>query len=59
VRCVEHLRAVDEEAHVRPHPVLLVDDAEAQAWILAVEIGEQRAERVAARFHLTVVGIGT
>jgi hypothetical protein len=31
LRELEHLYLVDEEAHVRAHPVLLVDHAEAQA----------------------------
>ncbi len=33
VRDVEYLLAVDEEPHVRPHVVLLVDHAEAQAGV--------------------------
>ena len=40
--------AVDEHAHVRPHPVLLVDHAKAHAGEAAVQIG-QRLDRVLDR----------
>ena len=52
---VEDLLAVDEEAHVRAHAVLLVDHAEAQAGVVAVEVGEQLGERRAARLDLAAL----
>ena len=41
VRQIEHLFAVDEKSHVPAHFVLFVNYAEAQAGVLAVEVGEQ------------------
>ena len=55
---IEHLLAVDEEAHVRPYPVLFVDDAEAQPGILAVEVSEQFGEGAAGGFDFPLLGVG-
>jgi len=42
---IEHLLAVEKDAHVRTHVSLLVDDAETNASIALIEIVEQRIER--------------
>jgi hypothetical protein len=53
----EGLFAVDENPHVRPHLVLLVDHAEANSGILPVEITEHLGERATEGSHLLAVGI--
>jgi len=55
---VEDLGAVDEEAHMRPYLVLLVDHAEADARILPVEIGQQLGEAGACRLDLAPLRVG-
>ena len=45
---------VDEDPHVRPQPVLLVDDAKTQPGIAAIEVREQRVQRVAGGLAATV-----
>ena len=56
---IEDLAARREEADVSPQPALLVDDAEAQAGIAAVEIGQYGRQRCALRLDLACAGIGT
>lgn len=55
---VEHLIAIDEESHVAAHALLFVDHAEAQAGILAVEVGEQFSEGRTAAFYPLPAGVG-
>jgi hypothetical protein len=58
LREVARLLAVDEDADVAPDAVLLVDDAKANACVLALEVGEQRGEGGAARLGLAALGVG-
>src|SRR5512135_755135 len=58
LRQVARLLAVDEDADVAPDAVLLVDDAKADARVLAFEVGEQRGEGRAARLGLAAFGVG-
>jgi hypothetical protein len=43
---VAHTDAVDEDAHVRPQQVLLVDHAKTQPGVAAVEVLEHLVQRV-------------
>src|SRR6267154_4652677 len=55
---IEGLLAIDEEANMRPHPVLLVDHAESEARIKPVEIGEELADCGAVGVDLPLSGVG-
>jgi hypothetical protein len=56
VEC-ERLFAVDENPHVWPDSVLLVDHAEANSRISPVEITEHVGERAAEGLHFLAVGV--
>jgi hypothetical protein len=57
LRQVARLPAVDEDADVAPYAVLLVDHAETNPGIATVEVGEDGAERGAARLGLALLGV--
>src|SRR5258706_4463213 len=57
-RHIEDLLPVDEEAHIRPQLVLLVDHAEAEARITPVEVGKQLGEVRADCLDLARHGVG-
>src|SRR6267142_937600 len=57
LRRVAHLLAVDEDADVRPNPVLLVDHAETNSGVLTVQVRKDGGERRAARLGLAALGI--
>src|SRR6266850_2664002 len=59
LRQVANLLAVDEDANVAPYPVLLVDHAEADTGILAVQVGEDRRECCAGGHGLAGLGVRT
>src|SRR5215831_9052727 len=54
---VAHLPAVDEDADMRPYPVLLVDHAEANPLVAPIEVGEDGSQRGAARLGLARFGV--
>ena len=56
LRQVARLLAVDEDSDMATYAVLLVDDAEPNPGVGAVQIGEDGGERGAARFGLATLG---
>src|SRR2546425_13280006 len=57
LRQVAYLLAVDEDADVAPYPVLLVDHAETDSRVLALQAGEDLRKCRAARPGLAAVGV--
>ncbi|HKC16558.1 MAG TPA: hypothetical protein VKC11_07630 [Steroidobacteraceae bacterium] len=51
-----HFSLIDEDADVRPDPLLLVDHPEAHPGMFALEIAEQLGDGAAARVHLGRAG---
>lgn len=49
---IAHDLTVDEHPHVRAEAAVLVDHPEADARVTAVEVGQQRGDRVAERLDL-------
>src|SRR5262245_43220669 len=54
---VAHLPAVDEDADMRPYPVLLVDHAAANPLVAPIQIGQDGGQRRAARLGLARFGV--
>src|SRR5256712_10222946 len=57
LRQVAHLLAVDEDADVAPYPVLLVDQAETDSRVLALQVGEDLGKCRAACLGLAAIGV--
>jgi len=57
LRQLAHLPAVDEDADVAPYPVLLVDHAETDPGVSALQVGEHGGERGAARLGFALLGV--
>ena len=55
---VAYAQAVDEDAHVRPQPVLLIDDAKAQPGVAAFEVKQQRSQRLADGLDVLGLRVG-